>query len=189
MYHDQKTNSAGIWSWYGEHDRGEIAGHAETPGGPLTVFWAGLITSSRLRGFMTDVVGILCQQNRLQCAFSTTMLTDDDEIRVISERAPLLPLEIASKAGFVRFECDAAHEQLSATEPKHPIFSAWAHLDHPPADQIDAIGVFGAPEDIKLLRSHIAALVAETSHSHLNSEFISKVLTNFDTDLANRRQL
>jgi hypothetical protein len=160
-----------------------MAGHAATAGGPLTVFWGGLVDGLRLRAFVADAAAMLAENGAPRHNFSTTMLTDDDEIHVTSEKVPLWPLDIAAKVGFVRFDCGLTSPCAGRTS-EDASFAAWARLDQPSKEEIDAIGVFGAPTDIRLLRRHIAQLISETAHSDLDPGFVSDILARVEADLA-----
>lgn len=184
MNHELETNSAGVWSWYGDHRR-EIAGHAAEPGGAFTVFWGGEVSAARLRDFVAEAGAVLADRGPAPTNYATTVLTDRGKVETSSASTPLLPTDLKASAGFVRFECGPPGS--SAAVASDPVLVAWARLDHPPRDQTDAIGVFCAPPDMRLLRPQIARLVSETSHAHLGYGAVADILDRLEAELGGAR--
>ena len=184
MHHEFERNAAGAWSWYGDQAR-QIAGHAAQPGGPLTVFWAGDVSGERLRDFVSNAATALTDMGVHTQRFATVLLTDSDEIQLEDDRSPVFPEAPPKDAGFVRFEFGAASEAPDVLIRDHA-FAAWARLDHPASDELDAIGIYCAPGDMRLLRDQIARLVRETSHFHLPADFVTDVLARLEADLGER---
>jgi hypothetical protein len=184
VHHEFERNAAGAWSWYGDQAR-QIAGHAAQPGGPLTVFWAGDVSGERLRDFVSNAATALTHLGVHAQRFATVLLTDSDEIQLENDKTPEFPDATAKDAGFVRFEFGPAGEAPDVLVRDHA-FAAWARLDHPASDELDAIGIYCAPGDMRLLRHEIAQLVRETSHSHLPADFVADVLARLEADLGVR---
>jgi hypothetical protein len=180
MYHVVEPGPAGVWSWYGTDAR-QIAAHAEAAGGPVTVFWGGEVGGARLKDFVAAAVPALPSGAVRHGGYRTVVLTDHEEIQLASEIAPVFPDHLAQSAGFVRFEYDVPSPGAATA----PALIAWARLDHPPADQIDSIGVYGSIADLVSIKQHLARLVSETSFSRLAEGFVSEVLGRLESDLAN----
>jgi hypothetical protein len=176
---------AGFWAAR-EVPGGQIAAHAKIPGGPLTIYWPGETQGGRLQDFISKAAPELAAKHLgVHHSFTTTLLTDDDEIRVLSLKGPMFPNDVGAHAGFVRFEWGPAEDDGHGGGEHEPALVAWARLDRLSPAPDDSIGVYGSPKTLRLLRHEIASLVHDTSAGKgLPSDDIMKLLATLQDELS-----
>lgn len=146
-----------VWFWRDQDTYFGFGAQSERPGeAPVTLFWNGAARADDLMNFFASAAQMVTPQ---QLDYEVLGLGDTDDFTP-SPAAALPPAYSWSVPIYLlRLEC-----RVQGADPAAPpVLGAWARLDDPLPDEIDAMGIHTTEASLATIKDSLAAFIARTA--------------------------